>query len=133
MPLHVKVYVNDDYQKTFHIGRRSGDDLNSSINTYEVVVGDIEDPLQPEWDDGVQFTHRYGDGLDVCVIRGIEASGVRDTAADIILDELEFRRHEALIDQRAGGTMQFTLDDAIALIKERWAPNFVSIPREEPT
>ncbi len=133
MPLHVMVYTNDQHTKTFHIGRREGNASFNSLNTYEVVLDRSEDPeSEVDWDKGVQFRHRYGDGLDICVILGIEAASQVDSAANVILDELEFRRHEAIIDQRAGGTMTFTVDDAIAAIKKRFAPDHIPIAREEP-
>lgn len=133
MPLHVLVYTNNQISKTFHIGRREGEGFNNSVNAYEVVIDRSEDPESDvDWDAGTQFTHRYGDGRDICITRAIQAAAGQDDTAHAILDELEFRRHEATIDQRAGGTMTFTVDDAIDVIKKLWAPNHIPVPQVEP-
>lgn len=67
MPIHIPVYVNDRLIKTYHIGRVAGDTDPDSINEYLIVE---DDQL---WQVGKKFTHRYGDGIDTCVIKGINA------------------------------------------------------------
>lgn len=67
MPIHIPISVNNKLIKTYHIGRLEGDVQPDSINTYVIVQ---DDQL---WHVGTKFTHRYGDGLDACIIKGIQA------------------------------------------------------------
>lgn len=67
MPIHIPIYVNDRLIKTYHIGRLEGDTNPDSINKYLIVE---DDQL---WQVGKEFTHRYGDSIDSCVIKGIDA------------------------------------------------------------
>jgi hypothetical protein len=67
MPIHIPIYVNDRLIKTYHIGRVAGDTDPDSINDYLIIE---DDQL---WRVGKKFTHRYGDGIDTCVIKGINA------------------------------------------------------------
>ena len=70
MPIRVPIYINDRLIKTYYIGRLAGDANADSVNTYLIVEGNDE---RIEWEDGVDFSHRYGDGLDVCVQKGFAA------------------------------------------------------------
>jgi hypothetical protein len=65
VPIHIPVYVNDRLIKTYHIGRLEGTTNPDSVNTY-IVCQDDE-----MWAEGYRFTHRYGDGIDVCVLKGL--------------------------------------------------------------
>jgi hypothetical protein len=67
VPIHIPIYVNDRLIKTYHIGRLEGNTNPDSINKYLIVE---DDQL---WQAGKEFTHRYGDGIDSCVIKGINA------------------------------------------------------------
>ena len=67
MPIHVPIYVNDKLIKTYHIGRLEGDTNPDSINTYLIVE---DDQL---WQVGKKFTHRYGDSIETCISKGIDA------------------------------------------------------------
>lgn len=67
MPLHIPIYVNDKLIKTYHIGRFEGEATEDSLNTYIIVQDD------QFWKDGIAFTHRYGDGVDTCVTKGLYA------------------------------------------------------------
>ena len=67
MPIHIPIYVNDRLIKTYHIGRVAGNTDTDSINDYLIIE---DDQL---WQVGKKFTHRYGDGIDTCVIKGINA------------------------------------------------------------
>lgn len=72
MPIHIDVRVNDRPIKSLHIGRESGGTDADDLNTYvimETAFGDI--PLR--WDYTTRFQHRYGDGVDVCIRKGLEA------------------------------------------------------------
>lgn len=73
MPIHVSIRINDDLINTVHIGRLSGGINPDSINEYVAVSG--ERPLfKDDWiENGTQFEHRYGDGAEVCVRKGLEA------------------------------------------------------------
>lgn len=65
MPIHIPIYINDKLIKTYHIGRVSGDTNPESINTYLVVQ---DDEL---WGVGKKFTHKYGDGVEVCIAKAL--------------------------------------------------------------
>ena len=67
MPIHIPIYVNDKLIKTYHIGRLEGDTNPDSINTYLIVE---DDQL---WRVGKKFTHRYGDSIETCISKGIDA------------------------------------------------------------
>lgn len=67
MPIHVPIYVNDKLIKTYHIGRLEGDTNPDSINTYLIIE---DDQL---WRVGKKFTHRYGDSIETCISKGIDA------------------------------------------------------------
>lgn len=67
MPIHIPIYVNEKLIKTYHIGRLEGNATPDSVNEY-VINKDDE-----FWSAGTKFTHRYGDGIDICIIKGIQA------------------------------------------------------------
>lgn len=67
MPIHIPIYINDKLIKTYHIGRVAGDTNPESINTYLVVQ---DDEL---WSVGKRFTHKYGDGVEVCIAKALNA------------------------------------------------------------
>jgi hypothetical protein len=83
MPIRIRVDVNGEVNKTFWIGRISGGQNANDLNTYVIGegTGDLEAWNMP----GVKgtsrlphFTHRYGDGLETCVARGMNAMGVTE-------------------------------------------------------
>jgi len=78
MPLHVDIKINESLINSIHIGRVSGGTKPDDINDYVVVEGDK--PIRPEdWHvDGVPYTHRYGDGAEVCVVKGLKALGYKE-------------------------------------------------------
>lgn len=67
MPIHTEIYINGRHIKTLNIGRAEGDTYPESNNRYVATWGDWTD------DNAVQFDHVYGDGLEICVMKGIEA------------------------------------------------------------
>lgn len=67
MPIHIPIYVNEKLIKTYHIGRLEGDADPDSVNTYLIKE---DDQL---WTVGIKFTHRYGDGIDTCIHKGLNA------------------------------------------------------------
>jgi len=69
MPIHIPIYINDKLIKTYHIGRIAGDTNPDSINKY-LIVHDHE-----LCSVGREFEHRYGDGVEACVIKGIQTCG----------------------------------------------------------
>jgi hypothetical protein len=72
MPIHVDIKINDKLINTIHIGRLRGGTHPDNVNTYLVVEG--KNPETPaEWYAGVEYTHRYGDGAEVCVMKALKA------------------------------------------------------------
>lgn len=74
MPIHVKIDINGHPVSELHIGRIEGDTNPDSINKYRAVSGTR--PLTVEdWysNGGVEFEHRYGDMVDVCVMKALQA------------------------------------------------------------
>lgn len=72
MPVHVRIYINNEEIKTLHIGRIDGGMAADSLNTYKVVSGARPSTVE-EWLDGETFEHRYGDGVEICVGKAIDA------------------------------------------------------------
>jgi len=86
MPIQVYIEVNGRNVETVHIGRVKGEATRDSVNVYSAVVkygfvGTLnsgrkytaDTPSNQEWDAGVKFEHRYGDGIEVCVQKALEA------------------------------------------------------------
>lgn len=73
MPIHIDIRINRGLINTLHIARVKGGTDSDDINDYLILEGD--EPLRYEdWlIDGIPFTHRYGDGAEVCVMKGIQA------------------------------------------------------------
>jgi hypothetical protein len=77
MPLHIDIKINDQLINQFHIGRIRGGSSPDDINDYLIVDGE-KPRSHSDWHvDGTPFTHRYGDGAEVCVIKGLQALGYR--------------------------------------------------------
>lgn len=72
MPIHIDIYINERYVKSYHIGRAVGDTEPDSVNTYWIVE-DTHVTSSPQWSGDHAFLHRYGDGLDVCIQKGLVA------------------------------------------------------------
>ena len=77
MPLHVDIRVNNKLINQIHIGRIRGRTQPDDINDYFVVEGDRPMRLEDWHVDGIPYTHRYGDGAEVCVIKGLQALGYK--------------------------------------------------------
>lgn len=73
MPIHVDIWINDKLINQLHIGRVSGGTEPDSINDYLIVDGERPRSFSDWHLDGTPFSHRYGDGAEVCVMRGIES------------------------------------------------------------
>jgi hypothetical protein len=73
MPLHVDIRVNANLISRIHIGRISGGTSPDDINTYRAVLGEEPKRYEDWFESGTEFTHRYGDGAEVCVQKAIEA------------------------------------------------------------
>lgn len=84
MPIQVFLEVQGEPQRVLHIGRVKGAAKPDSINIYSAVL--LQQPVKKhrtgfyshypsnqEWDGGVKFEHRYGDGIEVCVLKALEA------------------------------------------------------------
>jgi len=70
-PIHIDVYVNQRPIHSWHIGRIMGGTDPDDVNPYLIVKGPNNG--NPDWNSetGVEFMHRYGDGIDTCIQRGI--------------------------------------------------------------
>lgn len=75
MPLHVEIRINEHLLNTLHIGRAKGGTHPDDINDYLVVEGPMPRSFSDWHVDGTPYTHRYGDGAEVCVARALEALG----------------------------------------------------------
>lgn len=89
MPIHVDINVNTELVQRVHICRMDGLSMEpDSVHIYSVVVSEkrpifhedrgttlqfTDHPTWLEWESGVKFTHRYGDGATVCVMKGLQA------------------------------------------------------------
>jgi hypothetical protein len=73
MPLHVEIRINDKLINQIHIGRAKGGTNPDDINEYLVVDGEQPLRLEDWYIDGIPFTHRYGDGAEICVAKGMRA------------------------------------------------------------
>jgi len=80
MPIYIDVWVNDRAINTYAIGRLRGGTDPDDVNVYAVMdLERIDRPLG--WDKTIQFEHRYGDGIDVCIRKGLAAlAGYRSAA-----------------------------------------------------
>jgi hypothetical protein len=95
MPIQVHIEVNGRPIESIHIGRKSGGTNPNDMNTYLVVKKNAFEgsrfssrafadvPSYSEWTEkGVSFTHRYGDGIETCVRKGLEALEARNKAEE---------------------------------------------------
>ena len=74
MPLYVEVFINHRHLETFTIGRVEGGTEPDDINTYVILDhGDREPGKELLIDELPKFQHRYGDGFEMCVAKGLEA------------------------------------------------------------
>ena len=73
MPIHVDIWVNHKLVNQLHIARVKGGVDPEGINDYIIVDGPRPTRLEDWYVDGIPFQHRYGDGAEVCVMKGIQA------------------------------------------------------------
>jgi len=73
MPLHIDIKVNDKLINQLHIGRTKGGTADDDINEYLIVDGEAPTRWEDWYIDGIPFTHRYGDGAEICVMKGMQA------------------------------------------------------------
>lgn len=75
MPIHIPIHVNEKQITQIHIARVNGGMDREAGKEHGYVV--LEQPNPPatdkEWDEGIPFTHTYGDGLLVCVEKALHA------------------------------------------------------------
>jgi hypothetical protein len=80
MPIHVDIKINDTLINALHIGRFSGEGTApDSVNTYLAVEGKRPTSLD-DWTNGAEYTHRYGDGAEICVAKALKALGYSNGA-----------------------------------------------------
>lgn len=77
MPLHIDIRVNDTLLNTLHIARVRGGTNPDDINDYLIVEGDKPTRHEDWLIDGIPFKHRYGDGAEICVLRGLRVLKLR--------------------------------------------------------
>ena len=85
MPIHVDIKINERLINSLHIGRIRGGTEPEDINEYLVVEGDIPKSFSDWVATGIPFTHCYGDGAEVCVMKAIKAKAIK--AIDYMTDE----------------------------------------------
>lgn len=74
MPVYVAIDINDRTVTRLHIARMSGTGRNpEAVHLYSVLAQDEEPQTEKEWEVGVLFQHRYGDGIDVLLQRALTA------------------------------------------------------------
>jgi hypothetical protein len=73
MPLHIDIRVNDKFINQIHIARLRGGVNDDDINDYLVVDGEFPERFEDWHIEGIPFTHRYGDGAEVCVMKAMQA------------------------------------------------------------
>ena len=73
MPIHVNIAVNERDIKVLHIGRAEGGADPDDVNTYIAVMRFPNEQVDWYGEDSIKFQHRYGDGIDVCVMKGLSA------------------------------------------------------------
>ena len=74
MPIHVDIWLNDKLKTQLHIARIAGKGEPDSMNTYTAVYGEAPEYYTEWMDRGTVFRHRYGDGLEECVRKALEAT-----------------------------------------------------------
>jgi hypothetical protein len=68
----VTIAISDRNVSNMQIIRVKGDSTADSVNTYKVLL--IDDSSEDmDWDKGVAFNHRYGDGVEVCAMKAMAA------------------------------------------------------------
>lgn len=72
MPLHIDIRINEHLISQVHIGRISGGTRPDDINTYRAVFGERPSKVE-HWMAGAEYTHRYGDGAEICVQKAFNA------------------------------------------------------------
>ena len=73
MPIHVDIRINDENVRTVHIGREQDLVGKDEVHQYRITTGTINTRAD-WWDlDSVTFEHKYSDGVEVCVRKGLEA------------------------------------------------------------
>lgn len=76
MPLRIRIDINGRDIATYWIGRLEGKAEFDALNTYvigEETVKNLEPWNVVRIEELPKFTHRYGDGAEVCVAKGLEA------------------------------------------------------------
>lgn len=74
MPLAVEITINGHSISELYITRVEGGTLPDDENTYEVFYNDIRSMTKRERArKDTFFTHRYGDGAEVCTMKAIAA------------------------------------------------------------
>jgi hypothetical protein len=80
MPLAVEININGVSISEIYIGRLEGGTSPDDENTYKVLYNPTRGMSNAhygiprgDWHNGVSFTHRYGDGAEICAMKAIAA------------------------------------------------------------
>ena len=73
MPIHIDIRVNDELIKQVHIGR--DEIFGATDKTHRYMVTDQVHMTRADFygKDAKTFMHKYDDGLEICVRKGLEA------------------------------------------------------------
>jgi hypothetical protein len=116
MPVYVDVWINERGINTYAIGRIKGGTDPDDINVYAVMDLDgIDRPL--DWDLNVLYEHRYGDGLEVCIRKGLAA------LADMALAEQRLKAEtEAKCEHVISGMWWHDIDEEPYVLDHCYCP-----------
>jgi hypothetical protein len=79
MPIHITVAVNENAVTDIHIGRMEKFKGQNQTHRY-TVVEETAEPWEIDWMGArvrAEFEHTYGDGLLVCIEKGLAALNER--------------------------------------------------------
>jgi hypothetical protein len=90
MPVRVRIDINGLDKATIYIGRENGGqgEFPDAVNEYR-AVRQRGYPTRDEWDEGVLFEHRYGDGVETVVEKALVALRLADEEFDARMREAD--------------------------------------------
>lgn len=84
MPIHIDIRINDEHIRSVHIGREEDLLGKNEEHKYRITAGTIRTRAD-WWDpDSAEFTHKYSDGAEVCVAKGLLALYGNKGEVDVI-------------------------------------------------
>lgn len=75
MPIHITIELNDRVIERLHIARISNSSSRAPgrVHQYSILKQEHAPTNDAGWEAGTHFTHQYGDGLETCIRKGLEA------------------------------------------------------------